>query len=157
MTQGRAIADDGYMDLAERIRHHEYGVVGLRAQLDATLAGIEAETEQAKEQLHEYQRMKAESESRLDRAGGCYAQAERLLRAAGGLAARLKELQRQQRRTERLALGVETEMEPTEIQAACQSLAELRFELGKMKAEIQVLRMSRAKGALKNQAELVGS
>ena len=145
------------MDLVERIRHHEYGVVGLRAQLDATLAGIESETEQARSQLYEYRRMKAESESRLDRAGGCYAEAERLLRAAGGLAARLKQLQRQQRRTERLALGVETEMEPTEIQAACKSLAELRFELGKMKAEIAILRMSRAKGALKNQVDLVVS
>ena len=128
------------MNLTAKIQIHAERVAGLRAELDAVIEGLESQTEEAREQLLKYQDMKIETESILDEAGKNYKDAERLLFGAGRLAGRLRELQREQRSAELMALA-EDETEPEQVDLAFKKLAELKKTIVKMKGEIHELRL----------------
>ena len=128
------------MNLTAKIQIHAERVAGLRAELDAIIEEMESQTEEAREQLKKYQDMKLETENVLDQAGRNYNQAERLLFGAGRLAGRLRELQREQRSAELMALA-EDETEPEQVDLAFKKLAELKKTIAKMKNEIHQLRL----------------
>ena len=129
------------MNLSFNIQRHAERVAGLRGELDAIMDALESQTEEAREQLKKYQDMKIETETILDQAGENYKQAERLLFGAGRLAGRLRELQREQRSAELMALA-EDETEPEQVDLAFIKLAELKKTIAKMKEEIHELRLA---------------
>ena len=127
------------MNLTAKIQIHAERVAGLRAELDAIIEEMESQTEEAREQLKKYQDMKKETENVLDQAGRNYNQAERLLFGAGRIAGRLRELQREQRSAELMALAEDAE--PAQVDLAFIRLAELKKTIAKMKNEIHQLRL----------------
>ena len=127
------------MNLSQNIKRHAERVAGLRGELDAIMDALESQTEEAREQLKKYQDMKLETENVLDQAGRNYNQAERLLFGAGRLAGRLRELEKEQKRAELLALAEDAE--PAQVDLAFIRLAELKKTIAKMKNEIHQLRL----------------